>query len=181
MKIILPHDRPREKLARVGPAALEILRAQFEIADPPLRGRLLRAIGRMTASSNVRSLLIGALNDSDAKTRRNAAIALGRDREGRGVEDALIRSWDRDPRPEMRRSIAASLGKVGSSRSLAILRDASSAEDAPLARIAERAVSMIERTQSRSDRFSRSAEYNRPYMMAFSCPSRPGPASALMR
>lgn len=148
-------------IVRSGPAALEILRARFEHATPPLRGHLLRAIGAIganrrnsagSADEKVRSLLIGALDDSDAKTRRNAVIALGRDREAYGVEDALIRTWDRDPRPEMRRSIAASLGKVGSTRSLAILRDAAADEDAALARIAERAVSMIERTESRAGR-----------------------------
>src|SRR4029077_16089867 len=96
-------------------------------------------------------LLIGALDDSDAKTRRNAAIALGR-RRGRGAEEALLRSWDRDARTEMRRSIAVSLGKVGSTRSLALLRDASRHADAQLAQAAERAILMIERTLSRASR-----------------------------
>jgi len=54
----------------------------------------------------------------------------------------------------MRRSVAASLGKVGSARSLILLREASRADDPELARIGQRAVMMIERTESRGERGS---------------------------
>jgi precorrin-6B methylase 2 len=97
--------------------------------------------------------MIAALTDADAKTRRNAAIGLGHAK-GDGVEEALLGAWESDPRPEMRRSVAASLGKVGSNRSLAVLREAGSADDAELARIGQRAAMMLERTESRGARGS---------------------------
>jgi 23S rRNA G2445 N2-methylase RlmL len=137
-------------IARAGPATLDVLRARFRKAGPPLRARILRTIGRL-GGPDAHELLIAALDDSDAKTRRNAAIALGRGR-GHGAEEALLRSWDRDARTEMRRSIAVSLGKVGSTRSLALLREASRHADAQLAQAAERAILMIERTESRASR-----------------------------
>jgi 23S rRNA G2445 N2-methylase RlmL len=144
-------------IARAQPAALEILRTCFQDADPPLRSRILRTIGRFADHATAQALLIVALDDTDPKTRRNAAIALGR-AQAEGVEGALLGAWDRDTRPEMRRSIAASLGKVGSSRSLPTLREAASAGDAELSRIAERAVAMIARTESRGQRGRLDAE-----------------------
>jgi 23S rRNA G2445 N2-methylase RlmL len=138
-------------LARLGSAAVEGLRVRFEAAAPPLRARVARVLGRLGDAEAARGTLIAALGDADAKTRRNAAIALGHAR-GEGVEEALLRAWESDPRPEMRRSLAASLGKVGSARSLPVLRDASRAEDAELARIGQRAAMMLERTESRGER-----------------------------
>jgi 23S rRNA G2445 N2-methylase RlmL len=138
-------------IRRTGLAALETLRERFEQAKPPLRARILRAIGRLPNDGAVRELLLLALHDSDDKTRRNAAIALGR-APGDGVEDALLLAWDRETRVEMRRSIAASLGKVGSPRSLGLLREASRSEDAQLSRIADHAATMVERTASREHR-----------------------------
>jgi len=144
--------KPAERaIARVGVAALRTLRTRFETANAPLRAGLVRATGRLVSDGQGPegvSLLIASLDDSDAKTRRNAAIALGRAR-APGVEDALLGAWEKDKRPEMRRSIAASLGKAGSLRSLSTLRDALSAGDPELSRIAGRALMMIERTASR--------------------------------
>jgi 23S rRNA G2445 N2-methylase RlmL len=136
---------------RAGVAAVRILRERFDQAGPPLRARVLRAIGRFSDDAAAHAVLVQALEDSDAKTRRNAAIALGHTR-AEGVEEALLRAWDRDMRPEMHRSIAASLGKIGSAKSLALLREALGAGDAELSRIAERAAIMIERTESRAQR-----------------------------
>src|SRR5271165_4096012 len=118
-------------IGRVGGAALDILRGRFASAAPPLRGRVLRAIGRLADDVAARAVLLAALSDADAKTRRNAVIALGHAR-AEGVEDALLRVWDEDGRVEMRRSVAASLGKVGTGRSLAVLREASRGDDGEL-------------------------------------------------
>jgi hypothetical protein len=138
-------------IGRVGPAAFEPLSARLEGARPPLRAHIMRAIGRLAGDPRAIEILLGALDDADPKTRRNAAIALGHvDRDG--VEEALLRTWDRDPRPEMRRTIAASLGKMGTARALPILRDSCRAEDPELARIAQRACVMVERTASRGER-----------------------------
>lgn len=138
-------------IARAHVLALETLRARFYPSTPPLRSKILRAIGRLAEYEPALAVVVAALNDGDAKTRRNAAIALGHAR-APGVEEALLRAWDQDPRPEMRRSIAASLGKIGTPRSLALLHEASADDDAELSRIAERAAIMIERTESRPQR-----------------------------
>jgi 23S rRNA G2445 N2-methylase RlmL len=138
-------------IGRVGAAALPVLRARLDRARAPSRARIARAVGRVAAQSGAEdaiAVLVAALGDADPKTRRNAAIALGHVRAG-GVEDALIGAWEADIRPEMRRTLAASLGKVGTPRALAILEGASRAADAELARIAQRAAMMIARTASR--------------------------------
>jgi 23S rRNA G2445 N2-methylase RlmL len=138
-------------IVRLASDAVEGLKARLERATPPLRPRLVRVLGRLASDERVRALLLATLTDPDAKTRRNAAIALGHAR-GAGVEEGLLAAWQADPRPEMRRSIAASLGKVGSEQALDLLREASRAEDVELARIGQRATLMIERTESRGSR-----------------------------
>jgi predicted RNA methylase len=150
------HAKHAERaIARVGPAALDVLEARLAPAKPPLRGRIVRAIGRLAGDpgeGRARTLLVGALADSDPKTRRNAVIALGH-APGEGVERALLDAWERDPRPEMRRSIAASLGKVGGEASLPLLREeALRTTDAEMARIAAQSVLILERTASRAGR-----------------------------
>jgi 23S rRNA G2445 N2-methylase RlmL len=138
-------------IARVGRAGLGVLRQRFAVATGPVRARVLKAIGRLAEDDDARSVLVAALNDADPKTRRNAVIALGHVR-AEGVEDALLAVWRQDGRVEMQRSIAASLGKVGTAKSLALLGEASRADDPELARIAERARMMVERTESRPQR-----------------------------
>jgi 23S rRNA G2445 N2-methylase RlmL len=135
-------------IGRVGPAALERLRARLEGAGPSLRANIVKAIARFAPEPSAVAALLGALEDPDPKTRRNAAIALGHVARA-DVEEALIATWERDPRPPMRRTLAASLGKVGSARSLPLLREASRSDDPELARIAGRAGTMVERTASR--------------------------------
>ena len=156
-------------IGRVGTAALGPLGTRLAAAGPGLRPHVVNAIGRFALEREAVALLLGALRDADPKTRRNAAIALGhavpevpvaaavaparaaRVAPDARVEEALLAAWDADPRPPMRRTLAASLGKVGTARSLPLLREASRAEDAELARIADRARAMIERTASRED------------------------------
>lgn len=144
-------------MARAGTAGAEKLRARLESAKPPLRGRIVRAMARFAGQEATRAALVEALRDEDGKTRRNAAIALGHTGPNRGAEEALLAAWQADPRVEMRRSIAASLGKMGSEPSLPIVREATASEDAELARIAQKAQAMIERTSRRSSRDSHAA------------------------
>ncbi len=140
-------------IGRLGEKAVEPLLARFASARPPLRAHVLKAIGRLAPAQKVESALLAALGDEDPKTRRNAAIALGHVADGAlpspAIEDALLLAWDRDPRPEMRRTLAASLGKVGGPRSLPRLVEAAGAADPELARIGQRARAMLERTASR--------------------------------
>jgi 23S rRNA G2445 N2-methylase RlmL len=138
-------------IGRVGAAAFVTLHARLKAARPPLRSRIVRAMGRLKDDDRAIDVLLAALDDTDAKTRRNAVIALGHVCRA-GVEDALLRAWEKDARHEMRRSVAASLGKVGTLRALPVLRDAARAGDAELSRIAGRAAMMIERTGSRIQR-----------------------------
>ncbi|HXN31392.1 MAG TPA: HEAT repeat domain-containing protein [Polyangiaceae bacterium] len=138
-------------IARVGVPSLAILRDRFASATGPLRARILRVIGRFAEDPSARTVLLAALDDADPKTRRNAVIALGHTR-AEGIEDALLGVWERDARGEMRRSVAASLGKVGTGKSLALLQEASRAEDGELSRIGQRSMMMIERTESRHQR-----------------------------
>lgn len=132
-------------LARLGEAALDALENARD-SKPPMRGRVVRAIGRVD-SERARALLIAALRDDDMKTRRNAIVALGK---APGAEDALLDAYDRETRVELHRSIAASLGKIGGARSLERLR-AVRTEDAELRRIADRAILMLERTHTRAE------------------------------
>ena len=138
-------------IGRLGPSALEPLRARLESARPPLRAHIVKAIGRLAPEPSAVGVLLAALEDADPKSRRNAAIALGHVARP-DVEDALLATWNRDPSAPMRRTIAASLGKTGSARSLPVLRVAMQSEDAELARIADRARAMVERTASRGAR-----------------------------
>jgi 23S rRNA G2445 N2-methylase RlmL len=137
-------------LGRAESVARDKLLARFAEARPPLRARIVRALGRIAADGRTTAILVEALGDADPKTRRNAAIALGH-AGGEGVEAALLRAWTSDPRVEMRRSIAASLGKVGTVAALDVLRHAGAAGDSELSRIAERSTIMIARTASRGD------------------------------
>jgi len=138
-------------IGRVGPAALEPLRARLVGARPPLRAHIVRAMGRLTDDARAVETLLEALDDGDPKTRRNAAMELGHVQRP-GVEAALLRSWTRDPRPEMRRTIAASLGKIGGADALPTLGEAARAEDPELVRIAQKSLAMVERTASRGER-----------------------------
>lgn len=144
--------KPAERaIARLGQGTVERLARRFEGSRPPLRARVLRAIGRFPADAQARTLLLAALGDADPKTRRNAAMALGHVKD-EAAEGALLAAWESDPRPEMRRTIAASLGKVGGPRSAALLEEAAKAGDAELARIAGKASMMVGRTTTRADR-----------------------------
>ncbi|MGO9833517.1 MAG: HEAT repeat domain-containing protein [Polyangiaceae bacterium] len=137
-------------IARVGVTAIDKLCARFVEVRPLLRARIVRALARLAHDARAAEFLVGVLDDrdADAKTRRNAAIALGHAR-GEEVEAGLLRAWASGPAVEMRRSLAASLGKVGTERSLGALREAMSAGDAELARIAERSSFMVSRTSTR--------------------------------
>ncbi len=154
--------KPAERaLARVGSPALAGVRAQLESAGTPVRARLVRVVGRIAQeerdearAGEAVSVLLAAIEDADPKARRNAAIALGHVPAGEKARAsaALHGAWHADPRPEMRRSIAASLGKVGTAESLDLLRGQAASDDTEMARIAHRAAIMVARTASRAGR-----------------------------
>lgn len=142
-------------LLRTGALGLKLAAARLADAGPPLRGRLCRFVGRYAGPGPERQdagrLLLRLLDDPDDKTRRNAVIALGRvpRTEVPEVEDALLAAWAKTARVDHRRSLAASLGKIGSERAQALLRELRT-DDPELRRIAEQALLTLERTRSRT-------------------------------
>ena len=137
-------------LLRLEGKELRALTEAFEASRPPLRARVCKAIGRLAPESeDARAFVLRALRDEDAKTRRNAILALGKVRAESRVEDALLAEWERETRVDHRRSIAGSLGKVGSLRALAALRAMTPSDDGELTRIVGRAALMLERSDVR--------------------------------
>lgn len=144
LRAVLAH--PEEALDR----ALE----RFAGAKPPLRGRLVKLIGKLLAvptlgarADEMWRWVIARLEDEDAKTRRNAVLALGRSTAPE-AEDALLAAWDREERIDHRVSIAASLGRVGGIKTRALMQRVSSG-DARLQKAIEQATLMVERTMHR--------------------------------
>jgi predicted RNA methylase len=138
-------------LARLGLDAARQAIARFPPSLPPLRGRLCRLAGRVaqsTPAGELRAFLLERLDDSDAKTRRNAIIALGK-LDGKDLEAALIAQYQKDPELPERRSIAASLGKLGGAPALALL-DTITTDDPELRRITDEARLKLSRTLGRA-------------------------------
>jgi predicted RNA methylase len=158
-------------LARLGlPAAREAIE-RFPSSAPPARGRLCRLIGRVaqdTPASELRAFLVAALDDRDAKTRRNAIITLGK-LGGAGV-DAALRARFCDGTVAEQRSIADALGKLGGAEALALL-DALTTDDAELRRIADEARLKLRRTLGRAEpgRIDAEARPPRPLPVRLHC------------
>jgi len=138
-------DAAEKALARAGDAGARAAMARFDDARPPLRGRLVKVVARVGGHA---PWLFERLRDADDKTRRNAIVALGK---VDGAEGALVDAWAREKRVDHRRSIAASLGKVGGARALELLRTVAT-DDSELRRIANEAVLKLERTSKRDER-----------------------------
>lgn len=134
-------------LARAGTAGAEAAIARFADAQPPLRARLVKAVAR---AGGPRPWLLDRLGDADPKTRRNAIVALGKT-PGEEVEAKLCEAFGAEERVEHRRSIAASLGKIGGPASLALLRGVET-DDPELRRIVDEAVLKLSRTLVRQQR-----------------------------
>jgi len=125
--------------------------ARFGESTAPLRGRICRLVGRLAVdaadATKLRELVFGCLDDSDDKTRRNAIIALGKF--GPEAEWYLLQSWAKETKVEMQRSLAASLGKVGSARAVAVLQGVVT-DDRELRRITDEALLKLRRTVGRA-------------------------------
>lgn len=134
-------------VARTGLAGPRAVVARLPGAPPPLRGRLVRLLGRLAAAGDpdgaLGACLIALAADADAKSRKNALAALGR-LHGPEVSQALLAAWAREERPDHRRTIAEALGKAGGEAAQAALDGA--AGDPELERIAAQARSMLRRS-----------------------------------
>ncbi len=144
-------------LARLCGEAAEGALERFEGALPPARARLCRLIGRVAQASEggarerLVRFLVEALRDEDKKTRRLAAIALGK-LGGAGVPEALLGALSTTPPPAVdeQRSLVEALGKVGDAGALDRL-DALAAEDAELLRLIAEARLRLRRTLARAE------------------------------
>lgn len=139
-------------LARVGDLAAPEILARLPNAQRPVRGLLVKILGRICQSEprpDWTEVLLAFLYDDDLKARRNAIIALGH-LGGPEIERALLRKWEMEDRIDHRRSIASSLGKVGGRVSLEALR-AYETNDDELKKITGRAVLMISRNMGRGE------------------------------
>lgn len=149
-------DLERRLATGGGLAAAPLLLGRFEAAGPPLRGRLCRVVGRLArllGGEHLQPFLLERLADPDAKTRRNAVVALGKvQARGLDLEAGLLEALDREADAGLRRSLCEALGKVGGSRALAAIRalDGEGSPDPELRRILGEARAKIERTLGRA-------------------------------
>ncbi len=139
-------------LARLGEEVLPRLALRTGDPLPAVRAGVHRVTGRLAPrGADAAGWLIQGLKDPDARVRRHAAIALGKLRESdaaAAIEDALLAAWDGRPSADLERAIAASLGKLGSTRALEKLRAVESA-DPETARVTGRAKLMVTRDAAR--------------------------------
>lgn len=137
-------------LARLGTPLVAEVQTRFVDAKPPLRGRLVALFGRLVSKSvdaAQQQFLLAALSDADSKTRRNAAMALGRVGGDEAIAALQQRLQVTDEVIELR-VLAAALGKVGNAASLTALA-ALSSTDAELCRIVAEAKLKIGRSALR--------------------------------
>ncbi|MDC0718265.1 HEAT repeat domain-containing protein [Nannocystis bainbridge] len=136
-------------LLRAGAAAAPALLRRLPGAEPPLRPRLVRVLGRLPADPAIDMSLKTCLEDHDPKTRRNAIGALGK-RGGEGVATALLTCARAETSLPHLRSLVEALGKVGDADALAWL-DRLEADDPELQRLTARARLMLGRSLGRGE------------------------------
>ncbi|WP_143140219.1 HEAT repeat domain-containing protein [Nannocystis exedens] len=136
-------------LLRAGAAASPALLRRLPTAEPPLRPRLVRVLGRLPADPAVEMSLKTCLDDHDPKTRRNAIGALGK-RGGPGVAAALLARARAETSLPHLRSLVEALGKVGDADALTWL-EALATDDPELQRLTARARLMLGRSLGRGE------------------------------
>lgn len=167
-------------LERVGPAALPVLTERWPAASAALRARLVRALGRLApADPAAIDALLPALTDLDPKTRRSAAITLGKHGAGR-VAAPLLAAAEASHGAD-RRPLVEALGKQGDAAALAWLRALDPGDDRELARLRERALLTLERTLGRDPESSEIVgDVALPGGVEISLHCRPGVESVLL-
>ncbi|MCS6914637.1 MAG: HEAT repeat domain-containing protein [Myxococcales bacterium] len=130
-------------------SAAPLILSRAEEAPPRLRCRLTAVVGQLAAreAPGARALLVRLLSDADHRTRRSAAMALGR-LPGQDTEDALLEACKHETEPTVQRALVAALGKIGGPRSQALLAGLQT-DDPILRRIVDRALLMVTRTVER--------------------------------
>lgn len=140
-------DAAERALLRAGAPAERALLARLPDARPPLRPRLVRALGRLASAPESHLALRTCLDDPDPKTRRNAIAALGKLGGPDTARELLVRARAERDLPALR-SFVEALGKCGDADALAFL-ESLTADDPELRRLAERARLMLARTLGR--------------------------------
>lgn len=150
-----------QALRRAGAAALPAALDRAAGAAPAARAPLTRLIGKLMAaapiepgaSDRARDYLLACLRDDDRRTRRMAAVALGkpaaRDAGQPLVEAALAEAVRSERSPDVRRALVDALGKVGGGAALDVLAELGGEED--LAGPRARAELLARRTLSRGE------------------------------
>ncbi len=136
-------------ILRIGPAVADGVLAAAKTAKAPLRGRAMKIIGRWaSARGELIDELLAALGDDDAKTQRNAIIALGKLEDPR-IGPQLLRLARVETRAPHLRSLTEAIGKVGGEEGLSWLRALDERGDAELARLRGKALLIAERSLRR--------------------------------
>ena len=137
-------------------------------AAPPARHRLVELLGRVSEHEGAREALLLALADTDPRTRKAAARALGKMHDAAN-EDALLGALGTESRLEVQRALVEALGKSGGAKALAALR-ARTDVDPLLVQVRDRAVVMLDRTARRADgSLDPSAKTPEPVLVLLRC------------
>jgi hypothetical protein len=140
-------------LARLPPpAAWTFVEGRFAASTPPLRGRLVRLAGRLAADGEERAgrrFLESALCDDDDKSRRNAAIALGKLPYAESSERLLLALWP-EAGLELRRALVEALGKAGGPEARTLLDGLGAIDDDRLRALVSEARLRLGRTLGRT-------------------------------
>ncbi|WP_437964953.1 HEAT repeat domain-containing protein [Sorangium sp. So ce260] len=156
-----PAELAERALRRAGAAALPAALERAASAAPSLRAPLTRLVGKLMAaapidpevSERARDYLLACLRDDDRRTRRMAAVALGKPAAadaGRPlVEQALAEAARSERSPDVRRALIDALGKVGGGAALGVLAELDGDDD--VASVRARAELLARRTLSRGE------------------------------
>lgn len=120
-------------------------------AEGPERSRLTALAGRLAVAhpdEALEAFLIARLADADARTRKSAAMALGKLR-GEGVAEALSRALAGEVEAAVRRALVEALGKAGGADAASQLADLDVGEDARLDEMRAKATLIAARTAGR--------------------------------
>lgn len=136
-------------LLRAGPPAGPAALRRLPSAGPPLRARLVHALGRLAAADpGLVQPLRTCLDDPDPKARRNAIAALGKLGGPDVAADLLARARTEPSLPHLR-SLVEALGKCGDAEALTWL-EGQAPDDPELRRLTERARLMLARSLGRA-------------------------------
>ena len=148
-------DHAERALALLGVYAGRAALARASEPDAASRARLVRAAGRIAATSEgaeLREGIAALLSDADPKVRRASARALGASGDRRFAAQLLARAESGEVDVAEHKALVAALGKLGDASALAAVADvARDTDDAELRRVAEEAALRLSRDVVRAE------------------------------